>query len=203
MEFDVDYQSLLPQDPSAGVRAAMFAEELPHLCAQAYLAASTRPCEIVQVRHETFVYVFDNFQALEARGVVPHTPTEDSRLILAYGTSVPRPRARDDYRLRGLIGPTNTALGKAWDKGHFIGHALGGAVDRLEINVFIQRRDINRGWSEHGKRFRALEQYCVDHAGTFCFARPLYADGFSRPAHLDFGLVDSDGTLRVERFPNT
>jgi hypothetical protein len=110
-----------------------------------------------------------------------------------------RPRVRDDYRLRGLIGPTNSALGTQWDKGHFIGHALGGAVDRLEINVFIQRRDINRGWSELGKRFRALEQYCVDHPGTFCFSRPFYADGFSRPAFLDFGLIDQDGVLCVER----
>jgi hypothetical protein len=203
MEFDVDYHALLPQDASYAERVQVFAEELPHLCAQAYLAASTRLADIVQVQHETFVYVFDNFQALEGRGLVPHRPDQDSRLIVAFGQSAPSPRARDDYRLRGLIGPTNTALGKEWDKAHFIGHALGGAVDRLEINVFVQRRDINRGWSEAGKRFRSLEQYCVDHPGTFCFARPRYADGYSRPAFLDFGLIDASGMLRVERFPNT
>ncbi len=161
------------------------------------------PDEIVQVRHGTFEYVFDNYQGLEQKGAVPFSPVEDGRLIVAYGRSAPDLRRRDDYRLRGLIGPTNTALGRKWDKAHFIGHALGGAVDRLEINVFIQRRDINRGWSDAGKRFRALEQYCVDHPGTLCFARPLYANGFSRPAFLDFGLLDAEGILRVEQFPNS
>ena len=52
---------------------------------------------------------------------------EDSRLIVAYGRSALTSRPRDDYRLRGLIGPTNTARGPQWDKAHFIGHALGGA----------------------------------------------------------------------------
>ena len=61
------------------------------------------------------------------RGVAPYSPMEDSRLIVAYGRSAPSSRPRDDYRLRGLIGPTNTALGPQWDKAHFIGHALGGA----------------------------------------------------------------------------
>lgn len=143
------------------------------------------------------------YQALEDRGVVAPSPKEDSRLIVAFGRSAPRSRRRDDYRLRGLIGPTNSAVGRQWDKAHFIGHALGGAVDQLEINVFIQRRDVNRGWSAAGKRFRAQERYCVEHPNTFCFARPLYADGYSRVAFLDFGLLDSDGVLRVERFDNT
>lgn len=100
------------------------------------------------------------------------------------------------------IGPTNTALGSVWDKGHFIAHSIGGAVDRAEINIFTQRRDLNRGWSEEGKTFRAMEEYCLERPGTFCFARPLYSDGSSRPTFLEFGLCKSDGTLWVERFDN-
>jgi hypothetical protein len=68
--------------------------------------------------------------------------------------------------------------------------------------VFVQRRDLNRGWSEDGKRFRQMEQYCVEHPGTLCFARPIYADGTSRPAWLDFGLIQQEGDLWVECFDN-
>ena len=43
-------------------------------------------------------------------------------------------------------------------------------MDGLEANVFVQRRDLNRGRSAAGKRFREMEQYCVLNRGTFCFS---------------------------------
>jgi hypothetical protein len=88
------------------------------------------------------------------------------------------------------------------DKGHFIAHSIGGAVDRLEINVFVQRRDLNRYRSVEGKRYREMEKYCAQHPGTFCFSRPIYEDETSIPALLDFGVLRDDGALWIDTFDN-
>ena len=93
-------------------------------------------------------------------------------------------------------------FGPGWDKGHFIAHSIGGAVDGLEANVFVQRRDLNRGWSVAGKRFRQMEQYCVLNPGTLCFSRPLYADQTAKPAFVEFGVLKRGGELWVESFDN-
>jgi hypothetical protein len=90
---------------------------------------------------------------------------------------------------------------REWDKGHFIAHSIGGALDGWELNVFVQRRELNRGWSEAGARFRDMEDYCAN-AGTFCFSRPLYADPTAKPAFVEFGVLKSDGQLCVECFDN-
>ena len=78
-------------------------------------------------------------------------------------------------------------------------HAIGGG---LEVNVFSQDRDLNRGRSEQGKLYREMEKYCYTHPGTFCFSRPVYADGSSVPRWLEFGLLRDDGSLWVEVFDN-
>lgn len=81
-------------------------------------------------------------------------------------------------------------------------HSLGGAVDGIEANVFVQRRDLNRGWSASGKLFREMEKYCAVHPGTFCFNRPFYRDNSARPAFLEFGVLKNNNELWVERFDN-
>jgi hypothetical protein len=65
-------------------------------------------------------------------------------------------------------------------------HASGGGVD---INLFHQDAAFNRGWSAQGREYRAMERYCARHAGTFCFARPIYTDDTARPAELEFGVL--------------
>ena len=47
--------------------------------------------------------------------------------------------------LKDWIGATGKVFGNKWDKGHYIAHTIGGAVDGLEANIFVQRRDLNRG----------------------------------------------------------
>jgi len=201
---DIDYNALLQVAPRSGYEdtAAFLQEDVLHLCHDRYCAAASRPLQIVCVPYGTFTYVFDAFETLEGRGE-QYGSYEESRLVVACGRSAPQSSRRDDYRLRGRVGPTNEAFGRRWDKAHYIGHALGGKVDQLEVNVFMQLRAVNRGWSKEGKRFRALERYAAEHSGTLCFARPIYADGTSHPAFLEFGILQTDGTLCVERFPNT
>jgi hypothetical protein len=200
----VSYETLLREADGLTQAESLgyFEEHLPYVCRDAYQARAGRSAVILRIHHGTFEYVFDHYTSLEASGVVPYSASEESRLVVAYGRSAPQRRARDDYRLRGWIGPTQRAFGRGWDKGHYIGHSLGGAVDGVEANVFVQRRDLNRGWSREGKRFRRMEKYCFEHPGTLCFARPIYSDGTSRPAWLEFGLFRSDGELWVECFDN-
>jgi hypothetical protein len=85
------------------------------------------------------------------------------------------------------------------DKGHFIAHAIGGGTD---LNIFSQDRETNRGISVQGKVYRQMEKYCFARPGTFCFARPVYADATSVPRWLEFGLIKEDGRLWVELFDN-
>jgi hypothetical protein len=49
-------------------------------------------------------------------------------------------------------------------------------AERAEVNVFVQLRTLNRGWSAEGKRFRETEAHCEANPGTFCFNRPTYDD---------------------------
>lgn len=83
-----------------------------------------------------------------------------------------------------------------WDRGHFVGHAIGGVVDGNEANVFLQLRKTNRG------RYRTMELYCRRHAGVPCFSRPVNVDTSAHPAQVDFGILKRDGELWVEMMPN-
>jgi hypothetical protein len=125
-----------------------------------------------------------------------------SRVVVAYGVSNPGSDARDDYRLKGWLGRTGERFGEGVDKGHFIGHALGGRVDRCEINVYAQRRDVNRGWSPAGREYVAMARYCAANPGVFVFSRPIYFDETDVPASLEFGVLRRDGRLWVRCFEN-
>jgi hypothetical protein len=186
--------------PTEG-KISFLREELPYLWRDEYQQLSQREVSLVRIRHNSFEYLYDNYSYLEAIGAIPYSLIED-RVVAVLGLSAPQSNDRDDYRLRGWVGPTEKTYGRECDKGHFIAHSLGGAVDRLELNVFIQRRDLNRGWSVQGKLYRAMEKYCVLKPGTFCFSRPLYEDQTSRPAFLEFGVLKETGELWVARFDN-
>lgn len=200
----LDYQEIVATAQATTLEqlVAFLCEELPYVWRDEYQAVVTLPTSIMRVRHGSFEYIYDNYTMLEALGQVPYHPTAESRLVAVHGLSAPRPARRDDYRLRGWVGPTEKMFGRHWDKGHFIAHSMGGAVNGVEANVFVQRRDLNRGWSDAGKRFRAMETYCVQHAGTFCFSRPLYADETAKPSAVEFGVLRALGDLWVERFEN-
>ncbi len=172
--WQIDYATFLQearkvpgQDVIAGLK-----EELPYVWVDAYLVMMPRATNIVQFRYGTFEYLYDDYATLEATGAVPHDPNIEARLVAVSGCSSPQKRKRDDYRLKGWVGATERTFGTGWDKGHFIAHSIGGAVDQAEVNVFVQRRDLNRGWSTAGKRFREMEKYCELNSGTFCFSRP-------------------------------
>lgn len=78
---------------------------------------------------------------------------------------------------------------------------LNAEVD-LEFNLFPQKREINQGHSEEGKKFRAMESFCATHPDTFLFVRPIYGDCSIRPYILEYGILLPDLTLWIEQFDN-
>lgn len=200
----VDYDLLSQEARIVGAHdvGTVLAEEIPYAWRDAYVVMTPRATNIVRFRSGTFEYFYDDYATLEATGVVPHDSGIEARLVAVSGRSCAQERYRDDCRLKGWIGATEKTFGAAWDKGHFIAHSIGGAVDRAEMNVFVQRRDLNRGWSDAGKRFRNMERYCELNNGTFCFSRPIYLDQTAKPAFFEFGVLRQDDELWVECFDN-
>jgi len=128
------------------------------------------------------------------------------RVTLAYAVSVEQLMRRDTSRMRGfpnVSASVRRELGErafAVDKGHFLGHASGGILD---INLFPQRRELNRGWSSEGKRFRSMERHVAEHPGTFFYHRPCYGDDTWIPQSLEYGVLVEDSRWWVDRFRNT
>jgi hypothetical protein len=84
------------------------------------------------------------------------------------------------------------------DRGHLIPHLSGG---KFGPNLFRQDRALNRGWSEQGKRYRALEREAARTPGTIYFGHLIYADDTAHPCEIELGLLRGD-KLQVERFHN-
>jgi hypothetical protein len=83
----------------------------------------------------------------------------------------------------------------AWyDRGHAIGHALGGVLD---LNIIPQTRAVNRGGM-----WRRMERYCQEHPGTYFFCRPIYAGLSSHPMEIEFGVLRSDRSIWAHTFQN-
>jgi hypothetical protein len=200
----IDYQELLLKLVPGPLEASIsqLVEELPYIWLDAYLAMVPRHTNVVQFRFGTFDYIYDDYASLEATGAVPLDAHTEARLIAVSGRSNPQKRKRDDSRLKGWVGPTESIYGDGWDKGHFIAHSIGGAVDQAEVNVFIQRRELNRGHSLPGRRYVEMERYCKLHAGTFCFSRPIYTDQSARPTFVEYGILLNGPEFWVDLFDN-
>jgi hypothetical protein len=176
-------------------------EELPYIWIEDYKNNCSHATDVCRISIESFEYIFDDCLSLSEPDIRSNSKIE-SRVVAAFGMSKQSGKKRDDYRLRGWLGPTNTFLGTLWDKGHYIAHCIGGAVDHAELNVFEQRRDLNRGWSDEGKIFRKMEDYCFNNPGTFCFNRPIYTNDSMFPETLEYGVLTREKNFWIERFNN-
>jgi hypothetical protein len=189
-EWNIDYEAgmrRLAGEPDEAIVATL-SDELPEAWIVRYKRMCEGPTNVVQVRLETFTYLFDYCSEL------PGNIDREDRTVVAYGISQSAHGKRDASRLRGW--PGSDARG---DRGHLMAHAAGGGLD---INVFHQDAYLNRGWSPQGKRYRDMERYCAEHAGTFFFSRLIYADTTARPREIEFGILKSGGTLWVDVFDN-
>lgn len=191
------YDHLLDSGQRSGMPIATYLRrELPNLWHEQYLAMPQRPTEVFVFTYETFDYVFDTYQQDEPYDALTGLLPVEARLVAAIGVSKPKSSTRDDARLRGW--PIDyAASGGPWDRGHFIGHSIGGIVDGNEANVFRQLRSVNRG------RYRTMEKYCKQNPGVLCFSRPIYADVTAIPLHVEFGILKTDSTLWIEMHSNS
>jgi hypothetical protein len=123
--------------------------------------------------------------------------TQADRTIAVLAFSQAGHRKRDSAYQRGYPSPAGRSE-RPLDKGHMISHGAGG---EFGPNIFPQDRALNRGWSDEGKRYRALEREIVGTPGTFFFCCLLYADDSDFPAAVDLGLLRSR-CLHFERFRN-
>lgn len=129
---------------------------------------------------------------------------EAERVVLVFGLSAGPESARDASRMRGFPDPHPSmqavdASGAKVDRGHFVAHAAGGALD---MNLFPQRRDLNRGWSDQDKQYRAMERYLADHPATFFYHRPIYSDDTWVPAELELAILCPNDEWWIRRFSN-
>ena len=173
---------------------------LPEKWIEWYQETNPTVTNILQFNDYGFEFLYDCSSELVNKGILSLDESIEDRVVVVYGKSQASSRKRDSSRIRGFLGKSmNEKWNDDTDKGHFIGHALGGGLD---VNLFPQSKEINRGLSKRGKVFRAMERYCYKNPGTFCFSRPIYGDYSWRPFMLEYGLLNKAGDLWVERFEN-
>lgn len=159
-------------------------------CAE-YQGAFART-RLLEVFLDTAVYWFDQSDRYE-------------RVVVAYGISTTPETGRNTNRMRRFpdvnIGVKANLGSKSFnaDRGHFLSHASGGELD---INLFPQRRELNRGWSAEGKVFRRMETYAASRPGTFHFHRAIYDDDTWIPNRLQYGILKDDSEWWIEDFAN-
>jgi hypothetical protein len=196
----IDYSLVLATAPShdyAGLREFL-TDELPYVWLDDYIAMLPHQHNVHRIPVEGFEYLWDMSGELVQQGIVPASAAVDDRLIAAHGLSRRAAAPRKDSRLRGrTLGPVSVVDPSErlpYDRGHAIGHALGGVLD---LNIIPQTRAVNRGGL-----WRQMERYCQEHLGTYFFCRPIYVGLPSHPKEIEFGVLRSDGSLWAHSFQN-
>ena len=201
----VDYAEVLAAapDPDSESLIQFLFNVLRHEWAEIYTAQNPHPPNLSVTTVDGFEYVFDSPEHLILAGEIDERAAVADRLVAVHGRTALLHQGRDESRIRPFpLGPVDPRVGLeggAYDRGHLMGHALGGGLD---INLIPQVAATNRGGSDAGRRFRSMERYAAGHPGIYCFARPLYAGFSGHPLVLEYGVLKLDGTLWIERFLN-
>lgn len=157
-----------------------------------YDALAPWVAEILEIPQGPLTYLFDSTPTMSG------ADTGDDRVVAVWGRSVAVAAPRDSSRQAGFIPVPAKWSHIGMDRGHFVAHAAGGGMD---INFFPQAQGLNRGTTERGKVWKAMEREIVTHPGTPFFVRPVYEDGTWVPTLLDYGVL-VDAQLWEERFQN-
>jgi hypothetical protein len=150
-ELSIDYErvmSSMGSRPDPGVVGAALLTVLA-----ARYEASHPATALHEFKQRGATYLFD----LASPGGLP----QEDRTVAAWTATPAAVTKRDTAYQRGFpLAPR--ADGSGVDRGHVIPHLSGG---EFEPNIFRQDRALNRGWSEQGKRYRALEREAVATSG--------------------------------------
>ena len=158
-----------------------------------YIRSSSHQTAIQQFAFHDATYFYD---LTESTGSSVH-----DRLVAAHCFSKTVEKKRDKSRARSshkgaMVNPMNGVL---YDKGHALAHSIGGGLD---VNLFPQLAEINRGRSEKGKLFRAMEQFSSSNPGTFTYIRLFYNDETWFPNSFEYGVMKENGEIWNEVFLN-
>jgi hypothetical protein len=187
-ELSLDYQRLASSLGTWPDPAAVGAALLTALAA-AYEASHPGGSALHEFQQSGAPYLFDLASAVGL-------PQED-RTVAAWALTPAAVAKRDTAYQRGFpLAPR--ADGSPVDRGHVIPHLSGG---EFGPNILRQDRALNRGWSEQGKRYRALEREAAARTGCFFFAHLIYTDETAQPWQIETGVLRG-ATLHVERFDN-
>lgn len=196
-----DYKQIFEDRGIASVKEAydFFNTEIIYNWTNLYKRECLIAGDVTIQNFQGFTFAFDQTVAVD-----PATACAlpDPRVVAAFGISNISINFSNRAMMRKFWGPSNkafTVFGDNYDKGHFIAHNSGGPID---INLFPQRRDINRGWSVDGKKYRSMERHVAENPGTLVFSRPIYNDFSCCPAFIEYGYYDTSNKLEVEVFPN-
>ena len=146
---------------------------------------------ILSISLEGFTFLWDETyeRVVVAYGVSSHNSQSPKRI---------REKSRIAYYYRNFI--RRYQNNSATDTGHFIAHSFGGGLD---INLFPQKRDVNRGYSPEGIAYRKMENSILNNPGSFLFSRPLYYDETWRPLYIEYGIQHPGKPPCIQVFTNT
>jgi hypothetical protein len=143
-ESSVDYNRILSEVSSRDLEVVIshLSAELPYVWADLYKKHSPHSANIMCIVRDGFEYLFDFSSELVKQGTLAPNLAVEDRIVAVHGRSQPQKKKRTDHLMRKHpLGPagfikTHSAepskLTAIYDKGHFIGHAIGGA---LHINL--------------------------------------------------------------------
>lgn len=195
----VDYASLVNPRPSLlyGELVDHLMDVLPPLWQKAYRKMAQSPTSIHPFSQHGFEFLFDRASELRAKGVVKGERAVEDRIIVAYGRSLSATIGNGCNR--HLLGSAGAQFGEQSQRPYLPGGVLGGTFD---ISLYPQFRDLDRERSNEGREYRDMKNYCCENVGTFCFTRLIYASRSWKPATIEHGLLQTDGSFRVRAFKN-
>ena len=120
-----------------------------------------------------------------------------NRVIAAWGYSRPDHRVGDRRVLRRF--PLPRRLGHQLDRGHLVALASGGGEN---VNLVPQAMKLNRGRSDAGRRWRALERICAGAEAVFLFVTVFYDNMSDIPSAFEYVVQTPDGKELIEHFVN-
>jgi hypothetical protein len=157
-----------------------------------YDAMTPWPAEVMEIPLGSLIYLFDGTPSMSG------ADSGDDRVVAVWGHSVAAEAPREKSRQAGFIPVPEKWSHVGMDRGHFVAHAGGGGMD---MNFFPQAKGLNRGTTERGKVWKAMERQIIERPGTPLFVRPLYDDGTWVPTLIDYGVL-TDAQLWRETFEN-
>src|SRR5947207_9937737 len=112
-EYVVDYEALLHDAGLEGTTVVLYLlQHLPFKWRDLYVAAASRPTNIVRFSCRSFEHIFDLYSELELMGEVPYEQTVEDRVVAVFGTSARPDESRDGIRMRGWLGETGEIPGR-------------------------------------------------------------------------------------------